>query len=99
VWKKAGWRSVSVAAYWRKGCPEPLLLSSLGPSASLVRQYRLRSAIEAMFRDDKSYGWEWEASQIVGIAGAPAGITHHLDAVAARLSREREAVRGVERVE
>jgi hypothetical protein len=65
VWKKAGWRSVSVAAYWRNGCREPLLLvSSLPASASLVRQYRLRSAIEAMFRDWKSYGWQWEASQV-----------------------------------
>jgi hypothetical protein len=30
----------------------------------LVREYRRRSAIEALFRDWKSSGWQWEASQV-----------------------------------
>jgi hypothetical protein len=60
-----GWRALSVVAYWRSPCREPLLLvSSLPPQWDLVRQYRLRSAIEALFRDWKSSGWQWEASQV-----------------------------------
>lgn len=65
VFKKHGWRSLSVVAYWRSPCREPLLLvSSLSPQWDLVRQYRLRSAVEALFRDWKSSGWQWEASQV-----------------------------------
>jgi hypothetical protein len=65
VFKKQGWRALSVVAYWRSPCREPLLLvSSLSPQWDLVRQYRLRSAIEALFRDWKSSGWQWEASQV-----------------------------------
>ena len=65
VFKKQGWRSLSVVAYWRAPCREPLLVvSSLAAQWDLVRQYRLRSAIEALFRDWKSSGWQWEASQV-----------------------------------
>jgi Transposase DDE domain len=65
VFKKQGWRTLSVVAYWRSPCREPLLLvSSLPAQWDLVRQYRLRSAIEALFRDWKSSGWQWEASQV-----------------------------------
>lgn len=65
AFKKQGWRTVAVAAYWRLGCREPLLLvSSLPASLELVRHYRLRSAIEALFRDWKSSGWQWEATQV-----------------------------------
>lgn len=65
VFKKQGWRSLSVVAYWRAECREPLLLvSSLAAQWDLVRQYRLRSAIEALFRDWKTSGWQWEASQV-----------------------------------
>jgi len=36
---KQGWRPVRVAASWRVGCPEPLLLvSNLPPAWDLVRQ-------------------------------------------------------------
>jgi len=39
AFKKQGWRPVSVAASWRVGCPEPLLLvSNLPPAWDLVRQ-------------------------------------------------------------
>jgi len=69
VFKKQGWRALSVVAYWRSPCREPLLLvSSLAPQWDLVRQYRLRSAIEALFRDWKSSGWQWEASQVREVA-------------------------------
>lgn len=69
VFKKEGWRQASVLAYWREGCKEPLLLvSNLGAGWSLVRLYRLRSAIEALFRDWKTSGWQWEASQVREVA-------------------------------
>jgi hypothetical protein len=69
AFKKQGWRPVSVVAYWRASCREPLLLvSSLPAGWDLVRQYRLRSAIEALFRDWKSSGWQWEASQVRDVA-------------------------------
>jgi hypothetical protein len=62
AFKKQGWRPVSVVASWRVGCPEPLLLvSNLPPAWDLVRQYRRRAAIEALFRDWKTSGWQWEA--------------------------------------
>lgn len=69
AFKKQGWRAVSVVAYWRAPCQEPLLLvSNLPPSWDLVRQYRLRAAIEALFRDWKRSGWQWEASQVRAVA-------------------------------
>jgi len=69
AFKKQGWRPVSVAACWRVGCPEPLLLVSNPPPAwDLVRQYRRRAAIAAVFRDGKTSGWQWEASQVRDVA-------------------------------
>lgn len=65
AFKKQGWRAVSVVAYWRATCRAPLLLvSSRPPAWDLVRQYRRRSAIEALFRDWKQSGWHWESSQV-----------------------------------
>lgn len=65
AFKKQGWREVNVVAYWRAGCKKPLLLvSNLVASKELVLQYRRRAAIEALFRDWKSSGWQWEASQV-----------------------------------
>jgi hypothetical protein len=65
AFKKQGWRTVGVVGYWRVGCRDPLLLVTiLAAGLDIVRQYRLRSAIEALFRDFKSSGWQWEASQV-----------------------------------
>lgn len=65
AFKKQGWRAVSVVAYWRVGCKDPLLLvSNRAPCWALVREYRRRAAIEALFRDWKRAGWQWEASQV-----------------------------------
>jgi hypothetical protein len=65
VFKKEGWRVASAVAYWRRGLREALLLASSCPGGGhLVREYRRRSAIEALFRDWKSSGWQWEASQV-----------------------------------
>lgn len=65
AFKKQGWRELSVVAYWRVGCKKPLLLvSNLPAHRNLVLEYRRRAAIEALFRDWKSAGWQWESSQV-----------------------------------
>jgi hypothetical protein len=65
VFKDAGWREASVVALWGARHREPLLLaSSLPLSWELIALYKKRAAIEALFRDWKSSGWQWEASQV-----------------------------------
>jgi len=65
LFKKAGWRPASVVAYWSQRHKEPLLLASSLPAQwELIDLYRKRGAIEALFRDRKSAGWHWEASQV-----------------------------------
>jgi hypothetical protein len=65
LFKKAGWREVSVAMTWAVGQKEPLVVcSSLPPSAALLEEYDGRFWIEPSFKQDKSAGWDWEASQI-----------------------------------
>jgi hypothetical protein len=61
--QRFGW--VELIGYWQPGEDEPWYLISdrtLGRQA--VRIYQRRFAIEAMFRDFKSHGWELEASRI-----------------------------------
>lgn len=65
AFKKAGWREVSVVAYWGKRHKKPLcLVSDLKPDWLLIRLYRQRYAIEGTFRDYKAYGWRWEQGQV-----------------------------------
>jgi hypothetical protein len=65
LFKKAGWRPASVVAYWGQRHREPLLVvSDLPPDWELVSLYRRRGAIETLFRDWKSLGWQWESSQV-----------------------------------
>lgn len=65
AFKKMGWRSVSVVAYWGKKHDTPLCLVSDLPSYyKLIYLYKRRYAIEALFRDYKSYGWHWEQGQV-----------------------------------
>jgi hypothetical protein len=53
---------------WGHAHREPLLLaSSLPLSWDLVALYKKRAAIEALFRDWKSSGWQWEASQVTDL--------------------------------
>ena len=55
VFKKNGWRSASVVAYWGRPHEKPLcLVSDLKPGWSLIGLYRRRYPIEAHFRDYKS---------------------------------------------
>lgn len=65
VFKKQGWRPASLVAFWDDHHREPLLLvSSLPPRWELIRLYLRRDAIECLFRDWKSHGWQWESSQV-----------------------------------
>ena len=69
VFKDAGWRAASVVALWGQGHKEPLVvLSDLPPRWELLRGYRRRAWIEPGFRNDKTKGWQWEASQVRGVA-------------------------------
>ncbi|ABX03742.1 transposase IS4 family protein [Herpetosiphon aurantiacus DSM 785] len=64
AFKKAGWRTVTVVAEWTAVAQEPLLLvSTLAGIGAIRHAYGRRSAIEALFRDWKTGGWQWEASQ------------------------------------
>jgi hypothetical protein len=68
VFKKNGWRWLSVVAYWGKTYPAPLcLVSDLPADWSLIQVYRRRYPIEATFRDYKSYGWQWEQGQVTDL--------------------------------
>jgi hypothetical protein len=72
VFKKAGWRSASVVAYWGRRHATPLcLVSDLPPRWQLIGLYRRRYPIEGAFRDDKSAGWQWEQGQVRDL--------HHLE--------------------
>ena len=69
VFKKNGWRSASVVAYWGKRHKKPLcLVSDLKPGWYLIHLYRRRYPIEAHFRDYKSHGWHWEQGQVKDLA-------------------------------
>jgi len=69
LFKDAGWRQASAVVLWGRAHREPLLLaSSLPLSWELVALYKKRAAIEALFRDWKSSGWQWEASQVSDLA-------------------------------
>ncbi len=65
VFKKAGWRTAQVVAYWGASHRSPLcLVSSLPAAWELIALYRRRFPIEATFRHYKSYGWQWEQGQV-----------------------------------
>lgn len=62
---KAGWRPVSAVACWREGSKEAwLLVSDLPPSLHLMRWYARRMWHEQSFRDEKSHGFNWQASRV-----------------------------------
>jgi hypothetical protein len=65
VFKKQDWRTASIGAVWGRQHKRPLLLvSSLSLHWDLLALYRKRAAIEALFRDWKTMGWQWESSQV-----------------------------------
>jgi hypothetical protein len=65
VFRKSGWRSATVIAFWDCHHREPLLLASNRAMRwQLLPLYLRRGAIEQLFRDWKSAGWQWEQSQV-----------------------------------
>jgi DDE family transposase len=61
----AGWREVAIVAVWRRGTDEPwLLVTDLEPTWQRCTDYRHRMDIEHSFRDDKSHGFDWDASRV-----------------------------------
>jgi Transposase DDE domain len=55
-----------VAAVWRRGCKESwLLVSNLDLGTGLADLYAQRMQVEALFRDAKSGGFEWELSRVL----------------------------------
>jgi hypothetical protein len=69
VFKKAGWREASVVGVWAAGTQERLVvLTDLRPRWAVLRVYARRFWIEPGFRTDKSHGWQWERSQVQGVA-------------------------------
>ncbi len=68
VFKDAGWRAASVVGMWARGMKEELVvLSDLPAEWAVLGYYERRFWIEPGFRNDKSRGWEWEASQVQGV--------------------------------
>jgi hypothetical protein len=62
--KRSTW--AHVAAVWRVGHQEPwLLVSNLDLGLGLADLYAQRMHIEALFRDAKSGGFEWELSRVL----------------------------------
>ena len=65
VFKKAGWRQASVFVLHSRRQKGPLcLVTDLRPRWETAYLYSRRYHIEAGFRDYKSHGWQWEASQV-----------------------------------
>jgi hypothetical protein len=65
VFKSKGWRTASVVVFWNGSYRSPLcLISDLPPDWNLIEYYRRRYPIEALFRDYKSSGWQWEKGQV-----------------------------------
>jgi hypothetical protein len=68
LFKQAGWRTLSVVAYWQPGEDERLVvLTDQPPAWAVLSQYGRRFWCEAAFRTDKSAGWQWEQSQVRGL--------------------------------
>ena len=65
VFKGAGWREANVVAVWAEQAKEPWLLVTDQPSSyRRCRQYARRMWCEAMHRDEKSSGLNWQLSRV-----------------------------------
>jgi hypothetical protein len=69
LFKGAGWRTLSVVAYWQPGEDARLVVITDGPPAwAALAAYGRRFWCEAAFRADKTAGWDWEANRVPGVA-------------------------------
>ena len=65
VFRKHGWRHACVVGFWDRQHREPLLVASNRPVRwQVLALYLRRGALEHLFRDWKSAGWQWESSQV-----------------------------------
>lgn len=65
AFKNANWRDVSLVGHWAAGHAEPLVvMTNRAPDWEVLGYYERRFWIEPGFRNDKSAGWHWEASQV-----------------------------------
>jgi hypothetical protein len=68
LFKKQGWRALSLVVLWGRKHRQPLcLVSNLAPQWELIALYQRRYPIEALFRDYKSSGWQWEQGQVTDL--------------------------------
>lgn len=68
LFKDAGWRKVELVGIWTGKAKEPLVVvSDLAERWGVLALYDRRFWIEPGFRSDKKKGWQWEASQVVGV--------------------------------
>jgi Transposase DDE domain len=69
LFKDAGWRRVDLVALWAVGQKESLVvITDLGTRWDVLGLYQRRFWCEPGFRNDKCKGWQWEASQVKGVA-------------------------------
>lgn len=69
LFKRAGWRTVSVVACWTPGDAERLVvLTDQPPRWTVLADYGRRFWCESGFRNDKSRGWQWAQCQVRGVA-------------------------------
>ena len=69
LFKDAGWRRVELVAMWAAGQKEALVvITDLGERWGVLALYQRRFWCEPGFRNDKRKGWQWEASQVKGVA-------------------------------
>jgi hypothetical protein len=69
VFKDADWRPASVVGVWGHGAKESLVvLSDLRTRWEVLGHYERRFWCEPGFRNDKTRGWQWETSQVQGVA-------------------------------
>ena len=69
LFKDAGWRPARVVGVWGQGAKESLVVVSDLPTRwAVLGHYERRFWCEPGFRNDKTRGWQWEASQVQGVA-------------------------------
>ena len=69
LFKDAGWRTVELVAIWAIGQQEPLVvITNLRERWGVLALYQRRFWCEPGFRNDKRKGWQWESSQVQGVA-------------------------------
>lgn len=58
-------KQTNVVAIWRMGDRDPwLLLTNRPATLQRIREYRRRTWEEELFRDLKSFGWQWQQSRV-----------------------------------